>query len=126
MRRAETQPPTLEYAIALAGQAHRGQIYLSLAGEPYILHPLGALLRLTHRAEDTCEDYIRWLQDHPLARWVKRADLAENLANTPQQEPDAEHVARVARCDWAQAMLLAASGAVRGVGSVGSRMGAGV
>lgn len=156
MQRAETEPPTLEDAIALAAQAHRGQIYPSLAGEPYILHPLRVMLRLdstpeqivavlhdvvedtaytlddlrrlgypdeaidaldrlTHRAEETYEDYIRRLQDHPLARRVKLADLAENLANNRRQEPDAERVERIARYEWAQAKLRAAAGSVGGV-----------
>jgi (p)ppGpp synthase/HD superfamily hydrolase len=156
MHRTETEPPTLEDAIALAAQAHRGQIYPSLAGEPYILHPLRVMLRLdttterivaalhdvvedtaytldglrrlgypdevidaldrlTRRAEETYEDYIRRLQDHPLARRVKLADLAENLANNRQQEPDAERVARIARYRWAQATLLAAADPVGGV-----------
>jgi (p)ppGpp synthase/HD superfamily hydrolase len=40
MRRAETEAPTLEDALALAAQAHRRQIYPSRMDEPYILHPL--------------------------------------------------------------------------------------
>ncbi|RME72938.1 MAG: HD domain-containing protein [Chloroflexi bacterium] len=36
--------PTLEDAIALAVQAHRGQV--DRAGQPYILHPLRVMLRL--------------------------------------------------------------------------------
>lgn len=36
---------TLEKAIALAAQAHAGQV--DKAGEPYILHPLRVMLRLT-------------------------------------------------------------------------------
>lgn len=41
--------PTLEDAIALAVQAHRGQT--DRAGQPYILHPLRAMLRLTGEEE---------------------------------------------------------------------------
>jgi len=39
-------PPTLEDAIALAARAHRGQVYPSPRGEPFILHPLGVMLRV--------------------------------------------------------------------------------
>ena len=43
--------PTLEDAIALAAHAHRGQIYPSPAGEPFILHPLRVMLRLESEVE---------------------------------------------------------------------------
>lgn len=36
--------PTLEDAVALAAQAHRGQV--DKAGQPYILHPLRVMLRV--------------------------------------------------------------------------------
>jgi (p)ppGpp synthase/HD superfamily hydrolase len=36
--------PTLEDALMLAAQAHRGQIYPSLVPEPFILHPLRVML----------------------------------------------------------------------------------
>jgi (p)ppGpp synthase/HD superfamily hydrolase len=39
--------PTLEDAIELAIQAHRGQIYPSPEPEPYILHPLRVMLDVT-------------------------------------------------------------------------------
>ena len=41
--------PTLEDAIALAVQAHRGQV--DKAGQPYILHPLRVLFRLESEEE---------------------------------------------------------------------------
>ena len=41
--------PTLEDAIALAVQAHRGQV--DKAGQPYILHPLRMLFRLESEEE---------------------------------------------------------------------------
>jgi len=41
--------PTLEDAIALAVQAHRGQV--DKAGQPYILHPLRMLFRLESEDE---------------------------------------------------------------------------
>ena len=114
--------PTLEDAIVLAAQWHRGQTYPSLRGEPFILHPLrvmsqvesdverivavlhdviedtactfddlrglgyserviDALDRLTHRDGEAYETYIERIKDDPLARQVKLADLADNLAN---------------------------------------------
>ena len=38
--------PTLEDAIILAAQAHRGQIYPSVNSEPFILHPLRVMTRV--------------------------------------------------------------------------------
>ena len=38
--------PTLEDAIVLAAQWHRGQTYPSLRGEPFILHPLRVLAQV--------------------------------------------------------------------------------
>jgi (p)ppGpp synthase/HD superfamily hydrolase len=44
-------PPTLEDAIVLAAHWHRGQIYPSLRGEPFILHPLRVMLQLESDVE---------------------------------------------------------------------------
>ena len=41
--------PTLEDAIALAVRAHRGQV--DKGGMPYILHPLGVMLRMRSEVE---------------------------------------------------------------------------
>jgi (p)ppGpp synthase/HD superfamily hydrolase len=41
--------PTLEHAIALAVEAHRGQV--DKAGQPYILHPLRVMFRLETELE---------------------------------------------------------------------------
>lgn len=56
-----TPPPNLEDALALAARAHAGQ--LDKAGQPYILHPIRVMLRLTDPRErivailhDTVED----------------------------------------------------------------------
>ncbi len=40
-------PPSLEDAIVLATRAHLGQLYPSPEPEPYILHPLRVMLRVT-------------------------------------------------------------------------------
>ncbi|MDQ3702243.1 MAG: HD domain-containing protein [Chloroflexota bacterium] len=43
--------PGLEDALLLAAEAHRGQVYPSQTGEPYILHPLRVMLRLESETE---------------------------------------------------------------------------
>mgnify|MGYP005842897895 CR=1 FL=1 len=45
----EPTTPTLEDAIALAVRAHRGQV--DKGGMPYILHPLGVMLRMRTEIE---------------------------------------------------------------------------
>lgn len=60
--------PTLEDAIALAAEAHRGQVDKS--GQPYILHPLRVMLRCQTQAQriaavlhDVVEDTGRTFDD---------------------------------------------------------------
>jgi (p)ppGpp synthase/HD superfamily hydrolase len=62
--------PALEDAIALAAHAHRGQIYPSPNGEPFILHPLRVMLqvdgttdRIVAVLHDLVEDTDWSLQD---------------------------------------------------------------
>lgn len=144
--------PTLEDAIVLAAQAHRGQVYPSASGEPFILHPLRVMLRmesdverivavlhdviedtactfdtlrhagyseriisaldrLTHRDDETYEAYIERVKGDRLARRVKLADLAENLANSRRlaaTSSSAELRERIARYERASARLEAA------------------
>ena len=110
--------PTLEDAILLAAQAHRGQ--KDKVGQPYITHLLRVMLRLegeaaqivgvlhdlvedtdatfddlrtqgyaeelvqaldclTHRPDETYEQFIERAAANPLARRVKRADLEDNM-----------------------------------------------
>jgi len=138
--------PTLEDALALAAQAHRGQRYPAPGGEPFILHPLRVMLRvetpaerivavlhdliedtpytltelrrrgypptivaaldlLTHHDSDPYAAYIARLAPDPLARRVKLADLADNLANNRRLPPDPR--ARIARYEQAIAALQA-------------------
>jgi len=140
--------PTLEDAIALAASAHRGQVYPSPQGEPFILHPLRVMLRvegtidrivavlhdlvedtayslddvrrlgypaevvaaldrLTHRETDTYDAYIQRVAGDAVARHVKLADLAENLANTRRWPPSAATTERMARYERAQTLLMA-------------------
>ncbi|MBF0417366.1 MAG: GTP pyrophosphokinase [Magnetococcales bacterium] len=109
---------TLDRAIALAAEAHLGQ--LDKARQPYILHPLRLMMRLetdeeriiavlhdviedcgvdleslralgfsdpvletldrlTHRPEESYDDYIGRIANHPLARRVKIVDLEDNM-----------------------------------------------
>jgi (p)ppGpp synthase/HD superfamily hydrolase len=51
--------PTLEDAIVLAAQWHRGQIYPSVRGEPFILHPL----RVMAHVESDIERIVAVLHD---------------------------------------------------------------
>ncbi|MCO7614122.1 GTP pyrophosphokinase [Pseudomonas chlororaphis] len=120
---------SLERAIAIAAQAHAGQV--DKGGAPYILHPLRVMLRVSEPRErlvavlhDVIEDspvtleqlrgegfseevlqalaaltkvegedysgFIRRAAQNPLARRVKRADLAENsdLSRIPEPSED--------------------------------------
>jgi (p)ppGpp synthase/HD superfamily hydrolase len=59
---------TLERAIAIAAEAHRGQV--DKAGEPYLLHPLRVMLRVAGQPErlvamlhDVVEDHPDWTLD---------------------------------------------------------------
>ena len=77
---AADRAPTLEDAVALAAQAHRGQIYPSLDGEPFILHPLRVMLRVESDDErivavlhDVIEDTSWTLDD------LRRAGYSERV-----------------------------------------------
>jgi (p)ppGpp synthase/HD superfamily hydrolase len=59
---------TLERAIAIAAEAHAGQV--DKAGAPYVLHPLRMMLsmssideRIVAALHDVCEDCPRWTLD---------------------------------------------------------------
>ena len=64
-----------------------------------------AVVALTHREEDTYEDYIEALAANDLARQVKLADLADNLATNRALPPSPENAARIARYEAAIARL---------------------
>lgn len=82
---------TLERAIAIAAAAHAGQI--DKAGEPYILHPLKVMLRVTSEHErmaavlhDVVEDTsvsLKQLSDERFPREVLDAVVA--LTKLPQE-----------------------------------------
>ncbi len=126
----------LDTALALAVEAHRGQ--LDKAGQPYILHPLRVMARVTTPAErlvavlhDVVEDspttlddlraagfeepvvravdhltrredesykaFIERVDDDPLARRVKLADLEDNMTLTRLTELDERAIERLGR-----------------------------
>lgn len=63
-------PGTLEHALALAATAHAGQV--DKAGQPYILHPLRVLLRLSDPRQRIVAALHDVVEDTP----VTLADLA--------------------------------------------------
>jgi (p)ppGpp synthase/HD superfamily hydrolase len=136
--------PTLERALAIACEAHKGQT--DKVGEPYVLHVLRVVLAvegddprivaalhdvvekspewtleriavesfppeiveavdaLTRRPHESEEAYLARATADPLARAVKRADLADNLAQMHRKAPgdrdagrEAEYRATLAR-----------------------------
>ena len=65
-----------------------------------------AVVALTHRQEDNYEEYIEALAPNALAREVKLADLADNLATNLALPPSAANAARIARYEAAIARLV--------------------
>ena len=70
---------TLERAIAIAAEAHAGQV--DKAGAPYVLHPLRMMLHLASNDErivavlhDVCEDCPDWTFDR-----LRREGFAEHI-----------------------------------------------
>jgi (p)ppGpp synthase/HD superfamily hydrolase len=64
-----------------------------------------AVVALTHCEEDTYESYVEALAPNPLARQVKLADLADNLATNLAMPPTPANEARIARYEAAIATL---------------------
>jgi phosphonatase-like hydrolase len=104
--------PTLEEAIAMAAQAHRGQV--EKAGHPYILHPMRVMLQLRTEAEqvvgvlhDLIED-----TDHTLAelRHIGYAEEIVQAVNALSKRPEegyAEFIERVCANPLARRVKLA-------------------
>lgn len=64
---------------------------------------------LTHRTNESYEDYIERVATNDIARCVKMADLRENLANN-RRSPDAPgNAERIARYEWALERLSSSS-----------------
>jgi guanosine-3',5'-bis(diphosphate) 3'-pyrophosphohydrolase len=70
---------------------------------------IAAVVALTHRPEDSYEAYVERLAGNALAREVKLADLADNLANNRALPPTPEVVARIERYERAARRLEATS-----------------
>src|SRR5436309_4268379 len=68
---------------------------------------LDAVDRLTRRADEDYEAYIDRVASHPVAREVKLADLADNLANNRALPTTPETRARIDRYERARRRLLA-------------------
>jgi (p)ppGpp synthase/HD superfamily hydrolase len=107
---------TLEDAIAIAARAHQGQRYptTALGRDPFILHPLRVMLRLTDADErivavlhDVVEDTELTLDE------LRREGVAERLADAidrltrRDQETYDDYVLRVAGDALARAVKLA-------------------
>jgi (p)ppGpp synthase/HD superfamily hydrolase len=84
---------TLERAIAIAAEAHAGQV--DKAGAPYVLHPLRMMLNMTSIDDrivavlhDLCEDCPGWTFDR-----LREEDFLEHIIEALQSvtERDAEH-----------------------------------
>lgn len=60
-----------------------------------------AVVAMTHRPEDTYADYIEQVAANPLAREVKLADLADNLANNQRLPRTPDVVERIGRYETA-------------------------
>ena len=64
-----------------------------------------AVVALTHRGEDSYEEYIEVVARNDLARQVKLSDLADNLATNRSQPPSAANAARIGRYEAARSRL---------------------
>jgi (p)ppGpp synthase/HD superfamily hydrolase len=69
-----------------------------------------AVVTLTHRPSQIYEDYIDHVAGDALARRVKLADLADNLANNRRLHPTRDVVDRIDRYERAVRRLSAAGG----------------
>ncbi|MCX7378451.1 MAG: GTP pyrophosphokinase [Alphaproteobacteria bacterium] len=104
---------TLERAIAIAAEAHAGQV--DKAGAPYVLHPLRMMLSLLHEDErivaalhDVCEDCPGWDFDR-LRRegFSDRVLLALDAVTKREGEAYDQFVARAAGDTISRAVKLA-------------------
>lgn len=95
--------PALEDAISLAADAHRGQVYPSPEGEPYICHPLRVMLAVSGDSErlvailhDVVEDTSMTLDDlRSLGYAAAVIQAVDCLTHRPGETYDA-YIERVA------------------------------
>jgi GTP diphosphokinase / guanosine-3',5'-bis(diphosphate) 3'-diphosphatase len=92
---------TLERAIAIACEAHAGQV--DKAGQPYILHPLRLMLRMSTEAEritavlhDVVEDSAFTLEDLMAERFALEVVRAVDALSRREGEEYMEFVRRAA------------------------------
>jgi (p)ppGpp synthase/HD superfamily hydrolase len=67
----------------------------------YPAHVVAAIDRLTHRDDETYEQYIDRIGGNELARRVKIEDLEENLANNRRLPSTRDNSERIERYTWA-------------------------
>jgi|HubBroStandDraft_1064217.scaffolds.fasta_scaffold20072_3 (p)ppGpp synthase/HD superfamily hydrolase len=79
-----------------------------LVGAGYPAEVVTAIDRLTHRDDESYEEYIERLATNDVARRVKLADLDENLANNRRSRYADGNAERVARYEAAVARLTGA------------------
>lgn len=106
--------PALEDAIALAADAHRGQIYPTASGEPFILHPLRVMLRVESTAErivavlhDLIEDTAYTLDDLRLRGYQDDVIEAVDCLTRRNGETYEHYIERVASNAIARRVKLA-------------------
>jgi len=90
---------TLERAIAVAAEAHSGQ--KDWGGEPYVLHPLRVMLRVSTNDErivavlhDVCEDCPQWTFDRLCEEGFSESIIAALQSVTKRQGEDYEAFVR--------------------------------
>jgi hypothetical protein len=66
---------------------------------------VGAVDALTHRPDESYEDYLKRASRHAIARRVKLADLEDNLDLTRIPQPTEQDLVRLARYRWAWEFL---------------------
>jgi len=66
---------------------------------------LEAVDRLTHRPDESYEDFVRRAAENPIARRVKMADLEDNLQLSRIKHPTERDHARIAKYEWAMKYL---------------------
>lgn len=79
--------------------------FRDLADAGYSAQIVAAVDSLTHRAEESYEDYIKRVAANEIARRVKVADLRENLANNLRLPGEPGNADRIARYERALAQL---------------------
>jgi len=101
--------PTLERALEIAADAHRGQV--DKAGEPYLLHPLRVMLRLAGEQErivallhDVVEDAPAWTLDRLRAEgFPEEVVLAVDRLTRREGEPYEALIQRILSLGLARA-----------------------